>query len=363
MLTVTLLALVGCSGSTTGTADSGTTTGSTDDTGTTHGTTDTGTTDTVSGCETPVVTFTSSDGVESDLTSFFQSGDYLTLGLPGTLTVCPGTWFSRVLIRADISVVGLGATPADTIMSGGEAGTILDVLGPDVTLSVENVTLDRGAGLDVEHNSGGGGVFCEQFGTVIVRDVVFSNGFANDGAGMYTWECTSELTRVDFTDNLSEDDGGALTLWFSESTLDDVTFTNNDALDGGAMAMMNSTVTISNSWFEGNTSSWFAAGIWVYESSLTMSDSTITGNVNDSTNFAGGLLVLGDAVLQRVTFTNNEAYRGGGLYTYAQSTVQGQDCDFSLNTPDDIYVAGSEESITAGGDYSFSCADGVCTEL
>lgn len=365
LTTILVLALTGCSG--TDTTDSG------DDTGTTGGTdsgttdtSDTGTTDTVSGCDEPVVTFTTEDGAVNDLTSFFTSGDYLTLGLPGTLTVCPGTWFSRVLVRADVTVIGLGEGPEDTILSGGESGTILDVLGPDVTLNVENVTLDRGAGLDVDHNSGGGGIYCEQQGLIQVQDVVFSNNFANDGSGMYTQYCTVDLENVSFEDNLSEDDGGGLTLWFSTATLNNVSFTNNDALDGGAMAMFGSDATITNSWFGDNGSSIFAAGIWANDSTIAISDTTITGNVNDGSDHGGGLLIYGDAILERVTFTNNSAPLGGGLYVFYGSTVDGTDCSFSINSPDDIYVddgsGGSGESITAGPSYSFTCADNACAE-
>ncbi len=358
---ILILTLAGCGASTTTDSGDDTETTSTTDTNT-NTDTDTGTT----ACEQAVVTFTTTDGVVNDLTSFFESGEYLTLGLPGTLTVCPGTWFSRVLVRADLSVVGLGDLPADTVLSGGESGTILDVLGPDVTLSVENITLDRGAGLDVEHNSGGGGIYCEQQGTVITQDVIFSNSFANDGAGIYTRECTLEMTDTSLVDNISEDDGGAMTLWFSTATMDHVSFQRNDALDGGALAMFNSDVTITDSLFQDNTASTFAAGIWVYDSTITIQDTTITGNTNDGSDYGGGLLVYGDATLARVVFTNNNAPLGGGIYVYYQSTIDGTDCDFSLNNPQDIYVddgsSGSGDSITAGADYSFTCADNSCSE-
>jgi hypothetical protein len=353
-----MLACNGTSGTDSG-GDSGPTTA--DDTGTD----DTGTTETDSPCDETVVTYTTDDGAVNDVTSFFESGDYLTLGLPGTLTVCPGTWFSRVLIRANITVIGLGNSPADTVMSGGESGTILDVLGPDVTLHVENLTLDRGAGLDVDHNSGGGGVYCEQEGVVTVQNVVFSNGFANDGAGMYTQSCTIDMVDVTLENNLSEDDGGALTFWHSTATLDNVTISDNEALDGGAIAIFGGNVTIKNSWIENNSAINFGAGIWVSNGIIAISDTTITGNDNTGSDFGGGLLIYGDAVLERVKFTQNSSPKGGGIYVYYQSTVDGTDCDFSGNTTDDIYVddgTGSGPSITAGANYSFSCANNACAE-
>ena len=65
------------------------------------------------------------------------------------------------------------AAARGTILSGGESGTIVEVDG--VTTDLRNVTLDRGAGLDVDHNSGGGGVYCEGEGAVYADTVVFSN--------------------------------------------------------------------------------------------------------------------------------------------------------------------------------------------
>ena len=103
------------------------------------------------------------------------------------------------------------------------------------------------------------------------------------------------------------------------------------------------------------------------DSSITLTDSTITGNVNTGNDHAGGLLVHGDATLTNVTFTQNEAPLGGGLYVFYGATVSGTSCGFSGNSPEDIYVddgsAGQGESITASGDYSFTCADNACTEL
>jgi hypothetical protein len=354
--------LLGCPGPDpdTGPKDDTDTTDTPDDTDTTDDTDDTG----PAACAEPTVIFESTDGATQDLTAMFQSGDYVTLALPGTLQVCPGTWYSRVLVRADVSVVGLGATPADTILSGGLSGTILDVAGPAVTLTAHNVTFDRGAGLDVDHNSGGGGIYCEQEGAVIVTDAIFSSCEANDGPAIYTNNCTLDVTGSVFHDNVSEDDGGAITLWDSTASFDDVQVHDNQSLDGGGMAIFNSDVTATNLSIVDNVATGFSGGIWLYASTLALTDGVFSGNQDDSGVYAGGLLVYGSATLERVEFTDNSAPLGGGIFVYYEGVVQGTDCDFAGNSPEDIFASdGTSEggqAYDAGTGSSFICQDNAC---
>lgn len=315
-------------------------------------------------CTASLVQFEGVDGVVEDVTATFLSGAYLTLDSPGTLHVCPGTWYSRVLIRAAVAVEGHGATPAETVMSGGESGTILDVLGPVGTLEVRNVTLDRGVGLDVDHNSGGGGIYCEGEGTVLAEGVVFSNNFANDGPGLYVRYCETTVNRSEFVDNVAEDDGGAVTIWYANASFDEVTFTGNTALDGGALCVFYGSATVTNSVIEDNESAHFAGGVWTNESVLTMSDTRIANNRNTVDN-GGGILLAGEGTLERVSFEDNEAPRGGGLFVYYESIVTCTSCSFARNVAEDVYVADySAEggvSMTGSDDWSFSCASNVCT--
>ncbi len=334
-----------------------------DDTGTPPDTDDTDTTQ-PGECADPSVTFEGSDGAIHDLTESFTTGDYVTLALPGELRVCPGTWYSRVLVRADLDLVGLGDAPEDTILSGGLSGTILDIAGPDVTVSVDNVTFDRGAGLDPDHNSGGGGIYCEQEGVLVVTNAIFSANEANDGPAMYTNDCTVDVTSAVFRDNASEDDGGAVTLWDSTATFDDVQVHDNVSLDGGGMAIFNSDVTATNLSIVDNTASGFSGGIWLYNSDLTLTDGEFSGNTDDGGMYGGGLLVYGSATLERVSFSDNEAPLGGGIFVYYEGVVTGTDCDFAGNSPEDIFASdGTAEGGTAydaGAGTDFSCADNAC---
>ena len=316
-------------------------------------------------CADPTVTFVRDDGVVEDYTTELTNGTYVTLKFPGELQVCPGTWFARMVLEDDVRVIGLGDTRADTILSGGEQGTVLDVTDGS-TVHVENVTLDRGLATEIKHNSGGGGLYCEGNSVVTVENVTFSNGGGNDAGGLYATQCDVDVRDAEFWGNVVEDDGGAVSLWNTTATFQDVVFRNNLALDGGAIAMFSSTVTINDALFEDNEATNFAGGVWVYQSSLTMSDSILSANENPSGSAGGGLIVYGDATLSNVSFLDNIGPMGGGLFLEYDSSVTASGCTFSDNTPDDVYVADySKAGGTAhtGVSGTFSCASSACTGL
>jgi len=317
------------------------------------------------GCEEAHATFTSASGGTEDLTQVMTDGTYYTFTEDGTLEVCPGTWFTHLVAHANVTVKGLDATPDTTILSGGELGTIIEVSGP-YTLRVENVTLNRGAGLDVEHNSGGGGIYCEGEGRVEVEGAVFSQNFANDGAGLYAQYCAVDVQNSLFHDNLVDDDGGALTLWFSTGLLYNVIFDNNTGLDGGAMAVFQSDLEVYNTTYSNNTSDNFAGALWVHESSATIVDSVFDANTNLDTQ-GGAMLLNGSISLNRVEVTGNSAPRGGGVFVYWESDVLGTSVLFRDNSPEDIFVAdystAGGESIWGNEDYSFFCEENACEEL
>lgn len=318
-------------------------------------------------CAEPKVTFVGEGGAQQDLTEFFTNGQYFTLAQPGTVEVCPGEWFARVLLRADIDVVGLGTERSETILSGGEQGTILDIAGPDVTVNVSNLTLDRGAGFDPNHNSGGGGLYCAQQGVVNVDNVAFTRHFANDGSALYVRDCTLQVSDSRFTENVSEDDGGAVTLWNSVGSFTDVEISGNTSLDGGGVALFNSTLTGTRLTVSDNVATSFAAGMWVYESTVDLTDSTFSGNSNAGSAYGGGLLVYGTANLTRVDFSGNSSPLGGGLFVYVNADVTGTECSFSSNTPQDIFAhdsSGAEGkggiSYTGSSNTTFTCSANAC---
>ena len=329
-------------------------------------TADSGDTDTAetAWCTTAAVTFAPLDGEPVDVTTELTTGQYLTLDQPGTLHVCPGTWFAHVVLRASVVVQGEGAAPDDVVLSGGESGTILDVLGPDVTLEVRDLRLDRGAGLQVEHNSGGGGIYCEGDATVLGEDLRFTDNFANDGAGLYARECAVTLRRVEFADNLVDDDGGALTLWYSTATLEAVSFVRNRALDAGAFALFYSDATVTDGTFTDNEASHFAGAVWVYESTLSATASHFA--TNEGGEAGGAVLLAGQGTFADVTIEDNTSTQGGGIFVYWESTITATATTILGNLQEDLFVADYVNE--AGGhpmegqaDWNFVCAANECT--
>ncbi len=316
-------------------------------------------------CVTPRVMFVDDAGVEEDVSAALLDGTYLTLDRPGTLQVCAGVWYSHLLIRAEVEVVGLGVDRDATVLSGGGTGSVLDVAGPDGKLTVSNLTVDRGLGLSKEHNSGGGGIYCEAYGAIEVTNTVFSNHEANDGSAIYVEDCGVQISGSRFVGNVSEDDGGAVTVWYSDLSVSDSEFSVNEALDGGALALFYGTGRVVDTHFESNTASMFGGAIWVYNSSFDIATSQLSGNSTTGGD-GGGLLFYGTGTLTDVGFAGNSAVRGGGIFVYYEASIVGDRCDFSRNSPDDLYVAdySAEGGVSQnlGEDANFICAANVCDE-
>ncbi len=307
------------------------------------------------------VRFVGLDGTEVDHTEDFTSGAYVTLTQDGTLFVCPGVWYTHLILEASVDVVGLGEGPEDTLLSGGESGSVVVVEGIAASSSVENLSIDRGAteGTHFEHQ--GGGVTCKGETSLHLNAVILSNHFAYDGSGLYASDgCSLVVEDVDFVDNQSEDDGGHARLENAQAEFRAARFQGGLARDCGALFLDNSIVSIQDSIFEGNTTTDSqGGGILSYGGTLTVQDSVFEGNMANS--HGGGLSLLGDTTLQGVLFVDNETSEGGGgVHLYADhGTLTCSSCSFSGNQPDDV-------SSTHGGSYlfgeeaDFTCDLGGC---
>jgi len=266
----------------------------------------------------------------------------------------------RLTVEARVSVTGLGRAPGSTVLSGGEAGTIVLVRGPEAAVTVENVTLDRGAALGVGNQRAGGGLRCEDAASLTVRSAVFSNNVAYDGGALAaTAGCGVDIQDASFLDNTSEDDAGAIRLDDLEATLRDVRFEGNVGRDCGALFLDDADVLIEGAYFAGNVSTdTQGGGILHYYGQLTVRDAVFEGN--DANGYGAGMTLFGDADLQDVTFTNNTTTEGGAIYTWtAYGTLTCEGCGFSGNSPDDV-ATDIGGSYTFGADADFTCDAGGC---
>ena len=184
----------------------------------------------------------------------------------------------------------------------------------------------------------GGGIYNN--GTATLANVTLSGNTAGDnGGGFYnTGIGTATLTNVTLTGNSAMGSGGG---FYNEgtATLTDTTLSGNSARYGGGGFDNNGTATLANLVVSGNTAE-TGAGISTHSgsSSLTLDDSTISGNTASSYGGAlyigsgaatvtnttlsgnaagyagGGIYGGGDTVLTNVTLSGNSANQGGGLY-------------------------------------------------
>ncbi len=323
-------------------------------------TADTGDTGEPPGCTT--ATFTAAaDGRVDDLTGIFTTGDFHTLDQEGTLAFCPGTWFVRLTVTAPVTVLGLGDTPEDTVLSGGESGTVLTAVGSQVALVVEGVTLDRGATDGIRNEQIAGGLTCGDSARVRVVDAVLSHHYAYDGAAIFAKSgCVLELEGVSFSDNEAEDDGGAVRVDTSTGTLTDVSFSGGEARDCGGLFAHESDVAIDGATFSGNLSRDSQGGaILHYYGTLSVRDAVF--ETNEANGQGGALSLFGDTVLEQVSFVGNRADTGGGaIYLYPDhGTLTCTGCSFADNQPDDVGVDGVG-SYVLGEDADFTCDSGGC---
>ncbi|MEP6984233.1 MAG: choice-of-anchor Q domain-containing protein, partial [Chloroflexota bacterium] len=233
-------------------------------------------------------------------------------------------------------------------------------------LTLNNVTISGGK----TNNSGfhfGGGILSE--GAVILNNSLISANSADYGGGLLVNYGTANLYDSTITNNTAATFGAGLTLLVGNLTVEDSVVSNNTSSGNGAGIYVDlGSVTIDRSTIRGNHAAntggglIFGAGngsaiitnsIFVGNSansgvgaalagSIYLSNSTFSGN--SATTHAGGVYLSGyvvPMVVNHVTFVNNTAPDGGGIYAFDQS---------SLITLSDSIIVQS----TAGGNCSIS---------
>ena len=111
---------------------------------------------------------------------------------------------------------------------------------------------------------------------------------------------------------------------------------------GGGMSNYNSSPTLSNVTFSGNTAD-YGGGMYNYNSSPTLTGVTFSGNT--AGDWGGGMFNWDSSspALTDVTFNGNDAYDGGGMYNYDNSSPALSNVTFSGNTAE----------VEGGGMYNY----------
>jgi hypothetical protein len=233
----------------------------------------------------------------------------------GTLTFsCGSSPHTIVLTTQKFISASLELRGADLItLSGGNATSLFQVFS-DASLTLSDITLTRGYGIY-------GAI--ENFGTLIVQGSRLENNTATANGGAILNHGSLTLTNSSLSDNTASRLGGGILVESGEGTVVGSAFTNNrtsvDTADidggggGGIAANSGASLTVSDSTFSGNTTkATFAYGGGIRSAgTLSVTNTLFTGN---SASRGGGLAVLGGTTsVSGSAFEGNVAAYGGGI--------------------------------------------------
>ncbi len=126
--------------------------------------------------------------------------------------------------------------------------------------------------------------------------------------------------------------GGGMLIINSSPTVSNCSFTGNTAnLSGGGMFNTNSNPTVTNCSFSGNTANFDGGGMYnTNSSSPTVTNCSFSGN---SASNGGGMenIVSSSPTVTNCSFSGNSASNGGGMYNESSNPTV-TDCSFSGNT-------------------------------
>ncbi len=143
---------------------------------------------------------------------------------------------------------------------------------------------------------------------------------AGQASGMYNYDSSPTLMNVTFSGNSAGYLGGGMVNFYGSPTLMNVTFSGNSAgYSGGGMVNFYGSPTLMNVTFSGNSAD-YGGGMLNYNSSPTLTNVTFSGN---SATYGGGGMYnnLSDPELTNILFYNNSAANGGGIYNSGTRSV------------------------------------------
>jgi Right handed beta helix region len=250
-----------------------------------------------------------------------------------TVLIAPGTYLEKIDVHGkSITIRGGGGEPTETIIDGG--GTPGFVVRFDSNENagavIENLTITGARGLDSAAANGAAAAIRVHNASPTIRNVILRDNFtgvSGYGAGLSVKGGAPTVTQVVFANNESNLGGGAY-FESSNATVTDSIFMNNMGRfnGGGGLAVLGGSITLRDSWFEGNQSNGLGGGMYMVHTAMNLSGLTVRGNGwaeelpdNGGTLFytyAGGGIYASSAsgTIASSVFENNEGYNGGGVY-------------------------------------------------
>ena len=195
-----------------------------------------------------------------------------------TITICPGTYADRPFITKNLTLVGLGTDPAETVISF-EFGPVV-IVNPDASVIIRNLSITG------SRSGTNGGV--QNNGTLRLERVNVHGNTAENGGGGIANNGAKTLTLVDSAvRNNTAPSGGGIQSADGSVILIRSRVEANEAVQGGGMMIVRGAAVVSeNSQVTGNTatgaSGIFGGGVLNQSGTITVeSGGSISGNDPD----------------------------------------------------------------------------------
>ena len=259
----------------------------------------------------------------------------------------------------------------------GNGGGICAEDNSTVTVVGGEISSNTSAGVE-QTASGGGGLYTNN-STVTLDKVTITgnkaiNDFRNDGGGILAAGSDLTITGSTITKNTAPDCGGGLFLSHTNANITGSTIEGNQAKKGAGVYLNDSpdvaeadctgshTHNITDTKINRNTASSMGGGMYVGQSNVTLTGSTLDGNVTtDKTGGQGGAIVAysaGDITLDSTTVTNNDAAAGGGIYSLGTAVS-----DTHITLRNNTKFTGNTAASGAGIYLAHSLGNNILLEL
>jgi predicted outer membrane repeat protein len=238
------------------------------------------------------------------------------------------------------NLVFIGNGVALTAIDGGGAWQLFTIQ-PGMQAIFHDMTIANGLS-----GAAGGGIL--NMGDLQLYDCLLHDNIAASDGGAVSNEGTMIVRRTDFWNNTAGNNGGAIYLGANaDVNIDTATFNDNTATRGGAVNLSNNTgsnAVFANVTFDNNNAN-DGAGVYVFGSSTQIQFSRCVFS-NDTANFVGGGFAAngtGTVVLDSVEFVHCHANNSGGGIAIGQPTTL-QYCVIDSNSATDgagVYMSGA----------------------
>ncbi|MFC1996053.1 choice-of-anchor Q domain-containing protein [Chloroflexota bacterium] len=258
----------------------------------------------------------------------------LTSGATYTLTEVDNDVDGRnglPVIQSQITIEGNGSTIERSSDSGTHKFRIF-YLAAGGDLVINDLTIQNGYAPDLgdfmPYPTSGGGIFNNQGALTLSNTSILNNTASGVGGGIYNKTGSLTMTNSMISGNSTDMyEGGGMFNSESDINLTNVTFENNSSfIYGGGIYNTYVNAILTNVTFTNNTASGGGGMYEGYGCSSILENVTFSGNWTDGVG--GGMVSGGFAELTDVTFIDNIAHSGGGMYGIGTLT----DVNFYNNT-------------------------------